>query len=156
MWTHYERSIDLDVPVDEAYACWDRLEDFATFVEELEEVVSIAPDRSRWRARFAGVACEWTAEVTERIPGRRIAWRSRSGAVNAGCVTFHPLEARRTRVMLQVDFEPDGLLAAAGDVLRLPQRCLDAALERFRSHAESALLPAPRRPLSEPPGTHVV
>lgn len=156
MWTHYERSIDVEVPVEQAYAAWDRLGDFASFVEELEEVERFGPGRSRWRARLAGVACEWTAEVTERIPGRRIAWRSRSGSPNAGCVTFHRLAPGRTRVMLQVDFEPEGLLAAAGDVLRVPQGCLDAALERFREHVESSPPVPARRALREPPGTHVV
>jgi len=137
MNTHYERSIDVEVPASVAYTCWERYQDFPEFVAALDEVEKLAPDRTRWRAHFfAGVDREWTAEITERIPGRRIAWCSRSGTPNAGCVTFHRMEARRTRVMLQIDYLPVGLLAAAGDILRVPQRCIDAALAGFKAYVE--------------------
>lgn len=138
MKTHYERCIEVDVPVPVAFACWERFQDFPEFVAALEEVQPVAPDQTRWRAHFfAGVDREWTAEVTERIPGRRIAWCSRSGAPNAGCVTFQPIDGgRRTRVMLQIDYLPDGLVAAAGDILRVPQRCIDAGLAGFKQHVE--------------------
>lgn len=97
----------------------------------------IAPDRTRWRARFfAGIGCEWTAEVTERIPDRRIAWTSRGGTPNSGCVTFHPLGRTRTRVMLQLDYRPERLIEAAGDILRVPQRGLDSALRSFKEYVE--------------------
>jgi uncharacterized membrane protein len=162
--THYERSIDVCAPVRTAYACWERDQDFPGFVRSLAEVRPLAPDRIHWRARVAGIDREWTAEVTERSPDRRIAWCSRSGTPNAGCVTFHAIGADRgagrTRVMLQVDYRPDGWVVAAGDLLRVPQICLDAALEGFKQYVEGrsadgdplpAVSVAPPLPAPAPP-----
>lgn len=152
MRTHYERSIDVRVPVSVACACWERYQDFPAFVGALSEVTKLTADRTRWRAHFfAGIDREWTAEITERIPGRRIAWCSRSGTPNAGCVTFHRIDAGCTRVMLQIDYLPDGLLAAAGDILRVPQRCIDAALAGFKAYVEGVVLdPDAQRSVGQP------
>lgn len=136
MNTNYEGSIEVETTTSDAYACWSRLRDFPRFVPELEEVEPIAANKSYWHARIAGLDYEWTAEVTERIPGRRIAWNGRGDVPNAGCVTFHRLEPGRTRVMLQLDYRPEGLIAAAGDILRLPHVCLNAALKHFKDFVE--------------------
>ncbi|MGH0030290.1 MAG: SRPBCC family protein [Myxococcota bacterium] len=174
MRTRYERSIDVDARPDEAYACWSRFSDFPRFVGALEYVTHATPDLTHWHARIAGFDCEWTAEVTERIPDRRIAWCSRSGVANAGCVTFHPLGPRRTRVMLQVDYEPAGWLEAGADLLGLPRRRLDDALEAFKEWVGSGTDAAASEPTAQartaeaaprlahspgpgaPPGIHLV
>ena len=138
MRTHCERSIEVRAPVDVTWACWERYGDFPEFVGSLAEVTPLAPDRIHWRARVAGIDREWTARVTERIPGRRIAWSSLRGTPNAGCVTFHEIGPGRTRVMLQLDYRPDGWIVAAGDLLRVPHICIDEALRGFKRYVEGA------------------
>jgi hypothetical protein len=44
------------------------------------------------------------------------------GAPNAGVVTFHPLNANETRIMLQMKYEPDGLVESAGDLVGVTSR----------------------------------
>jgi uncharacterized membrane protein len=39
-----------------------------------------------WRTNISGVEKTFKAEITEQIPDKRIAWRSLSGAPNAGVV----------------------------------------------------------------------
>lgn len=65
-----------------------------------------------------------------------MAWRATDGAHNAGVVTFHRLDDATTKVMLQLDFEPDGLIEAAGDKLGLVRRRAAGDLGRFKEFIE--------------------
>ena len=51
---------------------------------------------------------EWDAEITEQHPDHRVAWTATSGKGNAGVVTFHRIADEQTRVMVQMDWEPEG------------------------------------------------
>ena len=75
-----------------------------------------------WVAEVGGQRREWDAEVTEQKPDERVAWRSTDGKDNAGVVTFHRLDEDTTRVMVQLDFAPEGLLEQAGSALGAPDR----------------------------------
>ena len=59
-------------------------------------------------AEITGQKREWDADITEQIPDQRISWCSTDGATNSGVVTFHRLGNSRSRVMLQLGFEPEG------------------------------------------------
>ena len=67
-------------------------------------------EQAHWVAEVAGRHEEWDAEITEQHPDERIAWRSTRGARNAGVVTFHRLSDDRTKIMLQLDAEPEGVV----------------------------------------------
>ena len=65
--------------------------------------------------RSTGSKREFDAEITEQHPEERIAWTSTGGeAKHAGVVTFHRLDDAKTRVMIQIDWEPEGLVEKAG------------------------------------------
>jgi uncharacterized membrane protein len=68
-------------------------------------------------AEVGGRRREWDAEITEQRPDERVAWKSVDGVTNSGVVTFHRLSAGRTRVMLQMEVEPEGVVEKAGDAL---------------------------------------
>jgi uncharacterized membrane protein len=131
-----ERSIDVDVPVRTAYNQWTQFEEFPRFMEAVQDVRQVDDTRLRWRVVLAGQPREWTAEITEQIPDARIAWRSLAGTRNAGVVTFHRLSDARSRVMLQLEYEPEGLLEAVGDVAGLVSRRVVGDLERFKAFVE--------------------
>jgi uncharacterized membrane protein len=131
-----EQSIDVDVPVATAYNQWTQFEAFPRFMEGVEEVRQIDDTHLHWRAKFAGREQEWDAEITEQHPDERVAWKSTDGAQNAGVVTFHELDPGTTRVMLQLDVEPDGLVEKAGDALGLVKRRAAGDLERFKEMIE--------------------
>jgi uncharacterized membrane protein len=131
-----ERVIDVDVPVSTAYNAWAQLELFPLFMSGVEEVRRIDDRHVHWRARIFGVAEEWDAEIIEQIPSQRIAWRSRSGVSNAGTVTFHRLAQDRSRIMLQIVYEPERLSEKLGDALGLVGRQLDASLACFKAFVE--------------------
>jgi uncharacterized membrane protein len=129
-------SIDVDVPVRTAYDQWTQFEEFPRFMEGVESVRQLDDTHLEWKASIAGVEKEWRAEITEQEPDQRIAWRSTSGATNAGVVTFHRLDDQKTRVTLQLDVEPEGGIEAVGDSLGLVKRRAEGDLERFKEFIE--------------------
>jgi uncharacterized membrane protein len=130
------RSIDVDVPVDAAYDQWTQFETFPEFMEGVDEVRQLDDRRLHWVADVGGHRQEWDAEITEQEPDMRVAWTSTSGARNAGVVTFHQLAPQRTRVTLQMEWEPEGVIQAAGEKLGLDDRRVQGDLERFKSFIE--------------------
>ena len=131
-----ETSIDVDVPVGTAYNQWTQFEEFPHFMEGVEEVRQLDDIRLHWKAEVAGVAREWDAEITEQSADQRVAWTSTDGTANAGAVTFHRLADDRTRVMLQLEFEPEGFVEAVGDALGFVTRRAEGDLERFKEFIE--------------------
>ena len=135
--SNIEESIDLNVPVRAAYDQWTQFEEFPSFMEGVEEVRQLDDTHLHWRAEVAGQEREWDAEITEQTPDQRIAWKSTSGAQHAGVVTFHRLDEGRSRVMLQLDVDPEGVVEKAGDALGLVKRRVTGDLARFKELIES-------------------
>ena len=136
MTTKVEESIRVDVPVTTAYNQWTQFEDFPQFMENVESVQQLDEKRLHWKADVAGKTKEWDAEITEQIPDERVAWTSTTGARNAGVVTFHRLDENRSRVMLQMDVEPEGPVESAGAALGVLQGQVKGDLERFKKFIE--------------------
>jgi uncharacterized membrane protein len=134
---HAQKSIDVHVPVSTVYNQWTQFEAFPEFMEGVKEVEQLDDRRLRWRAEIGGNEESWEAEITEQRPDERIAWTSRDGARNAGVVTFHRLSDEDTRVMLQIDYEPEGMTESVGDMLGMVERRVEGDLERFKEFIES-------------------
>jgi uncharacterized membrane protein len=132
-----QRSIDVKVPVHTAYNQWTQFEDFPRFMDGVLEVRQLDDTHLHWRARVAGKEKEWDAVITEQVPDERIAWTNTSGARNAGVVTFHRLDPTTTRIMLQLDYAPEGVLESSGSALGLVERQIHSALTRFKDFIES-------------------
>ena len=102
---------------DELYVFWRDLERFPEFMAHLEEVNATGPDRSHWKAKGPlGMAVEWDAEITEDVPGERIAWRALEGAKvdNSGTVRFVKAPGDQgTEVHVEMSYEiPGGSVGA--------------------------------------------
>jgi len=132
-----EKSIEINVPVRTAYNQWTQFEDFPRFMEGVKHVKQLDETHLHWKAEIGGKEKEWDAEITEQIPDRRIAWRSRDGAQNAGVVTFHRLSDSTSKVMLQMEYDPDGVLENVGDVTGMVSQRVVGDLERFKRYIES-------------------
>ncbi len=132
-----EESIDVTVPVSTAYNQWTQFEEFPKFMEGVESVTQMGPDRMHWEAEIAGQRRSWDAKITEQHPDERVAWTSTSGATNAGVVTFHRIDEGTTRVMLQLEFEPEGALEKAADAIGVVKHRAKGDLERFKEFIEA-------------------
>jgi uncharacterized membrane protein len=129
--------VDVEVPVRTAYNQWTQFEEFPQFMEGVEEIRQIDDTHVHWRTKIAGVEREFDTEITEQHPDHRVAWRSTSGTENAGVVTFHRLDDDKTRVTVQIDVEPEGVVEKAGDALGLAKRRVKGDLGRFKELIES-------------------
>lgn len=131
-----EQSIDVNVPVRTAYDQWTQFEEFPRFMEGVREVRQLDDKRLAWCADVGGKEKRWEAEITEQIPDARIAWRSRTGANNGGVVTFHRLDGQKTRVMLQLDYDPEGVVENVGDAVGVVSSRVRGDLARFKDFIE--------------------
>jgi uncharacterized membrane protein len=109
-----EQSIEVNVPVRTAYNQWTQFEEFPQFMEGVEAVSQLDDTHLRWVAEVGGQKNEWKAEITEQVPDQRVAWKSEDGKLNAGVVTFHRLDDNRTKVMVQMDWQPEGMVEQLG------------------------------------------
>ncbi|WP_454043684.1 SRPBCC family protein [Cellulosimicrobium sp. Marseille-Q8652] len=131
------QSIDVSVPVRTAYDQWTQFEEFPRFMEGVEEIRQIDATHTHWRTKIGGVEREFDAEITEQHPDERVAWNSTSGPDHAGVVTFHRLSDAETRVTVQLDWSPEGVVEKAGDLLQLDERRVKGDLARFKEFIES-------------------
>ena len=129
-------SVDVEVPVRTAYDQWTQFEEFPNFMSGVEEVRQISDTMTHWRVDIAGVSREFDARITEQLPDERVAWTSTEGTRQAGVVTFHRLDENRTRVTLQMEFDPQGAAEQAGDKLGVVDRRVKGDLQRFKEFIE--------------------
>ena len=132
-----EESVEVEVPVRTAYNQWTQFEEFPRFMEGIEQVRQLTDTRLHWVAEVAGQRREWDAEITEQVPDQRISWCSTEGSANSGVVTFHRLGDGRSKVMLQLEFEPEGVVEQAGDKLGIVKGRTKADVKRFKEFVES-------------------
>jgi uncharacterized membrane protein len=132
-----EKSIEVNVPISTVYNQWTQFEDWPRFMEGIESVTQIDDARLHFVGNVSGKQKEWYARITEQIPDERIAWTSEGGAFNAGVVTFHRVGPEQTRVMLQMEYEPEGFVENVGDVLGFVNRRVEGDLDRFKEFIES-------------------
>jgi len=132
-----EESIEVGVPVRAAYDQWTQFEEFPQFMEGVESVTQLDDTHLQWVAEIGGTRREWQAEITEQHPDQRIAWRAVEGAENAGVITFHPVSESATKLMLQLDFDPEGVREQVADKLGLVKKRAAGDLERFKQLIEA-------------------
>lgn len=132
-----ERSIDVNVPVRTAYNQWTQFEDFPRFMEGIEDVRQLDETHLHFIANVGGKVKEWDAVITEQTPDKRIAWRESGGAPNAGVVTFHRLAPDKTRIMLQLEYDPEGFVETVGDMVGVVSSRVSGDLGRFREFIEA-------------------
>jgi uncharacterized membrane protein len=132
-----EQSIEVAVPVRAAYNQWTQFEEFPRFMEGVEEVRQLDDTHLHWRTKVGGREQEFDAQITEQRPDERIAWTATRGVEQAGVVTFHRVDDGRTKVMLQLDAEPEGAVEKVGDALGVLKRRVKGDLERFKELIEA-------------------
>ncbi len=136
-----EESIEVDVPVAVAYNQWTQFEDFPHFMKGVESVTQTDDTHLHWRTKIGGVQRDYDAEITEQHPDERVAWRSLDGVSNAGVVTFHHLSDTRTKVMVQIDWEPESVVEKAGAAVGADDHRVTADLVKFKEFIESRGIP---------------
>jgi uncharacterized membrane protein len=133
---HIEKSIDVQAPLSTVYNQWTQFEEFPKFMEGVQEVRQLDNKRLHWRAKIGGKEKEWDSEIFEQTPDERIAWRSTSGAMNSGQVSFQSLGPNQTRVNLKINYDPTGVMENIADALGVVSVRVEGDLKRFKQFVE--------------------
>src|SRR5215203_579072 len=126
-----EESIDVNVPVPVAYNQWTQFEEFPTFMDGVESVRQVDATHLHWTPEIGGRRHEWDAEITEQVPDQRVAWTSTSGKRQGR------LSDDETRVLVSMDYEPEGVVESVGSALDLDSRRIRADPKRFKEMIEA-------------------
>jgi uncharacterized membrane protein len=132
-----QKAIEVEMPISSVYNQWTQFEQFPAFMDGVEQIEQLDPTRLRWVANVGGRRKEWTAKIVEQVPDQVIAWQAEEGAGNAGIVRFQSLGPARTRVEVQLEYEPEDFMESMGDKLGFMSRRLEADLKRFKEFIES-------------------
>jgi hypothetical protein len=131
-------SIDVGVPVRVAYNQWTQYSDFPKFMKKVENVDQNKADeenKTNWKSQVFLSHRTWEATVIEQVPDERIIWRSKGqkGHVD-GSVSFHELTPNLTRILLVLEYHPQGLFERTGNIWRAQGRRARLEFKHFRRH----------------------
>jgi len=131
-----EKSVYVDCPLQAVYNQWTQFEEFPRFMEGVKHVRQMDDKRLHWDVEIGGKLKEWTARIIEQIPDRRIAWQSEAGENTSGVVSFEADGPGRTRVQVELAYEPEGFVEAAANSIGIVSRRVERDLERFKEFIE--------------------
>jgi uncharacterized membrane protein len=131
-----QRWTDVAAPVATVYEKWTEFEEFPNFMHRVLNVKQEEDDKITWDEKIWFSSRHWEGEITERKRNKRIAWKTTSGMAHAGVVTFHKLDDELTRVMVDMDFVPQGMIEKMASGMRFVKRAVQADLARFKAYVE--------------------
>ncbi|GAB3809610.1 SRPBCC family protein [Micromonospora zhanjiangensis] len=133
--TNIIESIDVGVPVRVAYNQWTQYEDMPSFLKKLENVERDGDEKTTWKAQVFWSHRSWEAKVVEQVPDERIVWRSEGakGSVD-GTVSFHELAPDLTRILVVLEYHPQGFMEKTGNIWRAQGRRVRLELKHFVRH----------------------
>jgi uncharacterized membrane protein len=131
-----QQSIDVAVPLQEAYNAWTQFEDWPQFMHRLDRVTQEDDTHVSFKTKIWGMSKEFQAEIIEQRPDDRIRWRVTEGVTHMGVVSFHKLSDRLTRVDVDITVNPGSLIEKAARGMRHVKRAVRADLARFKAHVE--------------------
>ncbi|MGH3356709.1 MAG: SRPBCC family protein [Nocardioidaceae bacterium] len=131
--TNIVEEIDVPVPRSVAYEKWTQLEEFPSFMKKVENVDQEEDNQVRFKAQVFWSHRSWDATIIEQVPDERIIWKSQGekGSVD-GAVTFHELAPDLTRILLVLEYHPQGLFERTGNLWRAQGRRARLELKHFR------------------------
>ncbi|MFN3668482.1 MAG: SRPBCC family protein [Brevundimonas sp.] len=153
------RAAMINRPRQELYAYWRNVSNLPTFMENVKAVVPLDGDRSEWTvAGPGGMDLELVSEITEDIPGERIAWRSSEGSDvdHEGWIEFKDNAfGRGTEVRVFISYDPPA--GALGKVVakvmqREPRVQARRELRRFKQLMETGEVSTSKAPDAAPRG----
>ncbi|MET7427051.1 SRPBCC family protein [Dactylosporangium sp. NPDC005555] len=133
--TNIEETLDVGVPVRVAYNQWTQYEDFPSFMKKVENVDRPSDEKTNWKAQVFWSHRTWEATTIQQVPDQNIVWRSKGpkGHVD-GAVTFHEMLPNMTRIMLVMEYHPQGLFERTGNLWRAQGRRARLEFKHFRRH----------------------
>ncbi|MER7454252.1 SRPBCC family protein [Nocardia beijingensis] len=133
--TNIVEHIDVGVPVDLAYDQWTQFADFPKFTKKLEQVEQVADEKLSWTGKVFWSRRTWESTILEQVPFERIIWRSKGhkGYID-GAVTFHEIAPEYTRILVVLEYHPQGVFEKTANIWRAAGRRCRLELKHFQRH----------------------
>lgn len=126
---------DIGLPVRVVYDQWTRFEEFPSFTRKVEKVEQEEDEKLNWRAQIFLSHRDWEATIMEQVPDERIVWHSKgSRGYPDGVVTFHELTPDLTRVLLVIEYHPQGFFEKTANLWRAQGRRVRSDFKHIKRH----------------------
>jgi uncharacterized membrane protein len=129
-------SVDIDAPVDRVFALWTRYEELPGRTGGVRRVKCIDASQILWDVDIGGRQLVWEASIVECVPPKLLRWETRWGASHRGQLRFEALPGDRTRLKVEIDYRPQGLIEHLGAWLGIVDHHVSRELRRFRQAVE--------------------
>ncbi|WNM42347.1 SRPBCC family protein [Micromonospora halotolerans] len=133
--TNIVETIEVGVPVRVAYNQWTQFGDFPSFMKKVEQADCDSDEKMTWKAQVFWSHRTWESTIVRQIPDRLIHWRSKGekGSVD-GTVSFHEVGPELTRILVVLEYHPQGLFEHTGNLWRAQGRRVRLELKHFVRH----------------------
>ncbi|WP_234039852.1 SRPBCC family protein [Micromonospora coerulea] len=133
--TNIVETIEVGVPVRVAYNQWTTFGDFPSFMKKVEQADCESDEKMTWKAQVFWSHRTWESTIVRQIPDRLIHWRSKGekGSVD-GTVSFHEVGPELTRILVVLEYHPQGLFEHTGNLWRAQGRRVRLELKHFVRH----------------------
>jgi hypothetical protein len=110
-------------------------------MKKVENVEQAQDYKLNWKAQIFWSHRTWEATIIDQRPDERIVWRSKAdkGHVD-GAVTFHELGPNLTRIVLVLEYHPQGLFEQTGNICRAQGRRVRLELKHFQRYVTTNTL----------------
>ena len=126
---------DVGVPLRVAYDQWTQFADFPSFMKKVETVNQESDEKTIWTAKVFWSRRSWDTTIREQIPDSHIIWVSSGAKGHAdGIVTFSELAPNLTRIVLILEYYPQGFFEKTGNLWRAVGRRARLEFKHFCRH----------------------
>jgi uncharacterized membrane protein len=131
-----QEQIDIAVPRRIVYDQWTQFAEMAERSRAVKNVDQEDDENTSWQAKMLFSTRNWDAEIVQQVPDRRIVWESSGDVDHRGVVTFHELAEDLTRVQVEMEYHPTGLVEKVGNLFLTVRHRVRKDLRLFRHHLE--------------------
>ncbi|MDT4914795.1 MAG: hypothetical protein QOC66_3923 [Pseudonocardiales bacterium] len=133
--TNIIEQVDVGAPLQVVYNQWTQFQDFSNFMKKVEGVDQKDEQKLTFKAQVLWSHRSWEATIVDQVPDERIVWRSKGAKGHVdGAVTFHEIAPDLTRVLVVLEYHPQGLFERTGNLWRAQGRRARLELKHFRRH----------------------
>ncbi|MHA6798316.1 SRPBCC family protein [Bounagaea algeriensis] len=126
---------DVGLPLRVAYNQWTQFQDYPGFTRKVESAEQESDEKVNWKAQVFLSHRSWESTIIEQVPDERIVWRSKGSKGHVdGAVTFHELAPSMTRVLLVLEYHPQGFFEKTANLWRAQGRRARSDFRHIKRH----------------------